>query len=75
MPIVHCNLIKNVFSKEEKQELITNITDAIVDVKGEGIRKLVMVIVHEVESGDVGKAGDIITAEKVKSATAAPVAT
>ncbi len=75
MPIVHCNLIKDVFSKKEKQELITNVTDAIVDVKGEGIRKLVMVIVHEVESGDVGKAGDIVTLEKVRAATQVTAAT
>lgn len=67
MPIVHCNFIKDVFSEDEKKQAITNITDALVDVKGEGIRKLVTVVVHEVESGDVGKAGDTITREKVES--------
>ena len=71
MPLVHCNFIKDVFSEEEKQQAIANITDAIVDVKGEGIRDLVMVMVHEVDSGAVGKAGDIVTRDKVESAVAA----
>jgi 4-oxalocrotonate tautomerase family enzyme len=69
MPILHCNLIKDVFSDEEKQKLIASVTDAVVDVKGEGIRDLVTVVLHEVESGDVGKAGKSVTRDKVLSMT------
>lgn len=65
MPMVHCNMIKGVFTDAEKRKLIANITEAFVDAKGEGFRDLVMVMIHEVESGHVGKGGNILTAEKV----------
>lgn len=67
MPMVHCNIIRGVFNEREKQQVITGITEAFTEVKGEGIRDLVMVMVHEVESGDVGKGGNVITADKVRS--------
>ena len=71
MPLIHCNFIKDVFNEEEKKQVITNITDAIADVKGEGIRDLVMVMIHEVDSGDVGKAGNQVTTKKVQDMVAA----
>ncbi len=73
MPMVHCNFIKGVFSEKEKRQVIENVTDALVKVKGEGIRDLVMVMVHEVESGSVGKGGHTLTADDVKERLTVPV--
>ena len=70
MPIVHVNLIEDAFDSKEKQRVIEGITDVFASIKGEDFRQLVVAVIHEVESGDVGKGGKLVTLEKVRSLAA-----
>lgn len=66
MPLANIKVIEGVFSQEEKQQIIENVTDALVAVEGEGIRDKTLVIVEETKSGDWGIGGRALTTEDVK---------
>jgi 4-oxalocrotonate tautomerase len=67
MPLVTVKGIEGVFSTEQKAEIISKITDAMVSVEGEKMRGVTWVIFEEVKSGDWGIGGEPITTEKVKA--------
>ena len=52
MPFTTVRLIEGVFSKEQKEQLIEKITDAIVDVEGESMRPMTWVTIEEIKQGD-----------------------
>ncbi len=67
MPLIEVKLIKNVFSPEQKREIIEKLTDAMVEVEGENMRSVTWVTVEEVASGDWGIGGNALTTEDVKA--------
>lgn len=70
MPFVQIKVIEDVFTQEQKQEMIQKVTDAMVSVEGENMRPVTWVVVDEVKSGDWGIAGKAMTAEAVKEMAA-----
>ena len=66
MPIIEVHIIKGVFGKEQKQQVISRLTDAMVSIEGEPLRPFTTVKIHEVESGDWGIGGKAYTAEDIK---------
>jgi 4-oxalocrotonate tautomerase len=52
MPVATVQVIEGVFSNEQKQEMIEKITEAMVEVEGEGMRDVTWVIMEEVKQGD-----------------------
>ncbi|CAN5665583.1 MAG: 4-oxalocrotonate tautomerase family protein [Actinomycetota bacterium] len=73
MPFVNVKIIKGVFSSEEKQEMITRLTDTMVSIEGEAMRQVTWVALEEVESGDWGIGGQCLTTQAVKDLQATPV--
>jgi 4-oxalocrotonate tautomerase len=67
MPLVDIQLIKGVFSPEQKKTMITKVTDAIVAVEGEAMRGVTWVRVQEVASGNWGIGGKGLTTADVKA--------
>jgi 4-oxalocrotonate tautomerase len=59
MPITILKVIEGAFSKEQKAQLIEKITEAEVDVFGEGMRNVTTVIIEEVKQGDWAMRGKI----------------
>jgi 4-oxalocrotonate tautomerase len=66
MPFVNVKLIEGVFNQDQKQEIITKITEAMVDVEGEAMRPVTWVVVEEVNSGEWGIGGKGLTTQDVK---------
>jgi 4-oxalocrotonate tautomerase len=52
MPMVTIDVIKDVFSPQQKQELIAKVTEAMITVEGENMRGVTWVRIQEFESGD-----------------------
>ena len=52
MPMVTIDVIKDVFSPQQKQELIAKVTEAMIAVEGENMRGVTWVRIQEFESGD-----------------------
>ena len=75
MPLIEVNVIKDVFTPEQKHEIIAKLTDAMVEVEGENLRPVTWCVVREVASGDWGIAGNALTAADVQAlAAGTPVA-
>jgi 4-oxalocrotonate tautomerase len=67
MPLVDIQLIEGVFNKDQKQEMIAKVTDAMVKIEGEAMRPVTWVRVHEVASGEWGIGGKGITVADVRA--------
>jgi 4-oxalocrotonate tautomerase len=65
MPLVTIEVIKDVFTPAQKQDLIGRVTDAMVSVEGEAMRGVTWVRVQEIEEGDWGIGGKTLTAADV----------
>lgn len=65
MPLITVNLIENVFSQEEKVEIINKLTDAMVEIEGENMRSVTWVKIEEVPEGQWGIGGTALTAAMV----------
>jgi 4-oxalocrotonate tautomerase len=74
MPFVNVKVIKGVFSADEKQEIITKLTDTMVSIEGEAMRQVTWVAIEEVDSGDWGIGGQCLTTQDVKDLQSTPVA-
>lgn len=70
MPLIEVNVIENVFSPEQKREIITRLTDAMVQIEGENMRPVTWCVVREVASGDWGIAGNALTTADVRALAA-----
>lgn len=70
MPFVNVKLIEGVFSTDQKQEIITRLTETMVDIEGEAMRPVTWVVVEEVNSGDWGIGGKPLTTDAVKALAA-----
>jgi 4-oxalocrotonate tautomerase len=74
MPLIQVRLIKDAFSKEQKRQMISKLTDAMVSIEGENMRKVTWCVIEEVESGDWGMGGNALTTADVHALARAKAA-
>jgi len=67
MPLVSIDVIKNVFTPDQKEALIQKVTDAMVEVEGENLRPVTWVRINEFEGGDWAIGGQRLAAADVQS--------
>jgi 4-oxalocrotonate tautomerase len=67
MPLIQVKLIAEVFTPEQKKEIITMLTEAMVRIEGESLRPVTWVVIEEVRSGDWGIGGRALTTEAVRA--------
>jgi 4-oxalocrotonate tautomerase len=65
MPLVTIDIIKDVFTPAQKQELIKGVTEAMVAVEGEALRGVTWVRIQEFEQGDWALGGRALKARDV----------
>ena len=70
MPLIQVKVIENVFTAEQKQEIVRGLTDAMVAIEGENMRPVTWCMIEEVRSGDWGIAGNPLTTSDVKALAA-----
>ena len=70
MPLIEVSLIEDVFTPEQKREVIAKLTDAMVSIEGEHLRPVTWCVVREVGSGDWGIAGNALTTADVRALAA-----
>jgi 4-oxalocrotonate tautomerase len=66
MPLIQVKVIEGVFSSDQKKEIVKKLTDAMVSVEGENMRKFTWVLVEEVKDGDWGIGGKSVTASDIR---------
>jgi 4-oxalocrotonate tautomerase len=67
MPLVDIQLIEGVFDKNQKQEMIRKVTDAMVSIEGEAMRGVTWVRVQEIAGGEWAIGGKGLTAADIKA--------
>jgi 4-oxalocrotonate tautomerase len=66
MPLVQIKGISGYLSLQQKQEIISKVTDAIVSVEGEGLRPVTWVLIEDVASGEWGVGGQPVTTNALR---------
>ncbi len=70
MPLIEVKAIEKVFTPEQKSQIITKLTDALVSIEGEELRPFTVVLIEETRSGDWAFGGKAMTTEAVHAMTA-----
>ena len=70
MPLVTIDVIKDVFSPQQKQDLIAKVTAAMIEVEGEAMRPVTWVRIQEFEGGDWAIGGKALEAADVHALAA-----
>jgi 4-oxalocrotonate tautomerase len=70
MPLIQVKLIEEVFTSEQKRQIIERLTDTMVEIEGENMRPVTWVVVEEVRSGEWGIGGNPLTTADVKALAA-----
>ncbi|MGN6300598.1 MAG: tautomerase family protein [Angustibacter sp.] len=65
MPLIEVSVIEDVFTPEQQRQIITRLTDAMVEIEGETMRPVTWCVVREVASGAWGIAGNPLTTADV----------
>ncbi len=71
MPLVTIDVIEDVFTPSQKQDLIERVTEAMISVEGEAMRDVTWVRIQEIRQGDWGIGGRTLTAADVHTMAAA----
>lgn len=72
MPLITIDVIKDVFTAEQKQEIISKVTETMVEIEGEAMRGVTWVRIMEVEQGDWGIGGKMLCAADVHAMAKQP---
>ncbi len=70
MPLVNVKIIEGVFDAQQKQRIVRDVTEALINIEGENMREVTHVIVEEVRSGNWGIGGRPMTTEDVRALAA-----
>ena len=74
MPLVTIDVIKDVFTPKQKQDLITKVTAAMIEVEGENMRGVTWVRINEFQSGDWAIGGKALKTSDVQALAAGKAA-
>jgi 4-oxalocrotonate tautomerase len=74
MPLVTIDVIEDVFTAEQKRQLIAKVTEAMIEVEGEAMRPVTWVRIQEYLGGDWAIGGKALRAADVQALGKAKVA-
>ena len=70
MPLIQVKVIEGVFSPEQKQEIVTSLSETMIAIEGENMRPVTWCTIEEVKSGDWASGGKALTTNYVKALAA-----
>ena len=65
--LIQVKVIAGVFTALQKREIVERLTDAMVGIEGENMRRLTWCVVEEVASGEWGIGGQTVTADDIRA--------
>jgi 4-oxalocrotonate tautomerase len=66
VPLIQVKVIEGVFTIPQKREIVERLSEAMIEIAGESMRRLTWCTVEEVASGEWGIAGQALTADDVR---------
>jgi 4-oxalocrotonate tautomerase len=70
VPLINVKLIEGVFTKEQKEQMGRDLTEAMIAIEGENMRSVTWCVIEEVKSGDWSLGGQALTTEAVRELAA-----
>src|SRR6266700_8150121 len=67
MLLIQVKVIEGVFTAPQKREIVQRLTDAMVEIEGENMRRTIWCVIEEVASGEWGIGGKTLTADDGKA--------
>ena len=74
MPLINVKLIEDVFTPEQKADLIEKVTEAMISVEGENMRQVTWVGINDFKQGDWAIGGHKLKAADVHALAAGKAA-
>lgn len=74
MPLVTIDVIEDVFTPEQKAEMIERVTNAMLEVEGEAMRQVTWVRINDFKGGDWAIGGKRLGAKDVHALAAGKAA-
>ena len=74
MPLVTIDVIEDVFTPEQKAEMIERVTKAMLEVEGEAMRQVTWVRINDFKGGDWAIGGKRLGAKDVQALAAGKAA-
>lgn len=66
MVLIHVQISEGIFTSLQKQDIVEQLTDAIVAIGGEGMGRLTWCVIDEVPVGQWGVGGHLLTADDAR---------
>ncbi len=66
MPLVQIKGVGGYLTADQKKEMISRVTDAVLAVEGEKLRDVTWVTIEDVDTGSWGVAGKVVTADDLR---------
>jgi len=67
VPLIQVKLIEGVFTGPQKREIVERLSEAMIEVAGESMRRVTWCMVEEVASGEWGIGGHALTTDDVRA--------
>ena len=67
MPLIQVKVMNGVYTAQQKQAIVERLSDAMVEIAGEEMRRLTWCVVEEVASGEWGIGGQTLTADDIRA--------
>jgi len=74
MPLIQVKVMDGVYTAQQKQAIVERLSDAMVEIAGEDMRRLTWCVVEEVASGEWGIGGQTLTADDIRALARGEVA-
>jgi 4-oxalocrotonate tautomerase len=65
--LIQVKLLEGVFTAPQKQDIVERLTDAMVEIEGENMRRTVWCMIEEVANGEWGIGGQTLICDDVKA--------
>lgn len=66
MPLVNIEVIEDVFTPEQKKEMIEKVSEVMISIEGEALRPYTLVKIDEVKDGNWSVGGTVVTVADVQ---------
>jgi 4-oxalocrotonate tautomerase len=66
MPLIQVKVIEGLFTAPQKREIVERLSEAMIEIAGEGVRRITWCIVVEVASGEWGLGGQALATDDVR---------
>jgi 4-oxalocrotonate tautomerase len=67
MPLIQVKVMDGVYTAQQKQAIVERLSDVMVEIAGEDMRRLTWCVVEEVASGEWGIGGQTLTADDIRA--------